>query len=90
MFTLFLIALFIICATCQRSQFSTKTRHSRNGRVIYVNHFPAERIRSSRIKLHKNHVLGTVSQTISLYFIVEVKLLIHEKLLPENQIISQK
>ena len=64
--TIFLIALFIICAACQRSQFSTTTRHSRNGRVTYVNHYPAERIRSSMVTVHKSHLQGTDAKNRSL------------------------
>jgi hypothetical protein len=38
-----LIALLIISVACQRSQFSTTTRHTRHGKVIYVNHYQKER-----------------------------------------------
>jgi hypothetical protein len=61
-FTIFLIALLIISGACQRSQFSTTTRHSRNGRVTYVNHYPAERTRSPKGTIHKNHSQGTEAQ----------------------------
>ena len=62
----FLIALFMISVACQRSQFSTTTRHSRNGKVFYVNHYPAERIRSSKVTVHKSHVQGIDAQKKSL------------------------
>ena len=65
-FTIFLIALFMISVACQRSQFSTTTRHSRNGKVVYVNHYHAERIRSSKVTVHKSHVQGTDAQNRSL------------------------
>ena len=65
-FIFFLIALFMISIACQRSQFSTTTRHSRNGKVTYVNHYPAERIRSSKVTVHKSHVQGTDTQNKSL------------------------
>ena len=65
-FTIFLIALFMISAACQRSQFSTTTRHSRNGKVTYVNHYPAERIRSSKVRVSKSHLKETIAQNNSL------------------------
>jgi hypothetical protein len=64
-FTIFLIALLMITGACQRSQFSTTTRHSRNGRVTYVNHYPAERIRSSNGRIHKSHLQGIEAQNNS-------------------------
>jgi hypothetical protein len=61
-----LLALFLVNGACQRSQFSTTTRHSSNGKVTYVNHYPAERSKSSKFKYPKNHLTETKAQNNSM------------------------
>ena len=48
------------------SKFSTTTRHSSNGKVTYVNHYPAERSKSSKFKYPKNHLTETKAQNNSM------------------------
>lgn len=59
------VTLFVVNAACQRSQFSTTTRHSQNGKVTYANHHPVERNKSSYGKSHQSSVKKTVAQNIS-------------------------
>ncbi len=57
-----LIALFVVNGACQRSQFATTTRHSSNGKVTYINHYPAERTKFSKVKCPKNNLNETKAQ----------------------------
>lgn len=53
-FYILLIALFMTSGACQRSQFSTTTRHKKNGKVTYVNNYSKEGSKISNNKSHKN------------------------------------
>ena len=50
------VALFVVISSCQRSQFSTTTRHYKNGKVSYANTYQKERWKISKGKSHKNHL----------------------------------
>ena len=43
-YSLLVILLLTLAPSCQKSQFPTTTRHSRNGKVSYANHFRSEKI----------------------------------------------
>ena len=60
-----MLALFLVNGACQRSQFATTTRHSINGKITYVNHYPSERTKSSKVKYPKNHLTETKTQNNS-------------------------
>ena len=60
-----LVALLEVNVACQRSQFSTTTRHTSNGKVTYSNHYPVERNKSSSGKSHKSKIKAPVVQNIS-------------------------
>lgn len=47
---LFSVLFIFLSCSCQKSQFSTVTRHSRNGKVSYTNHFPRERTTLADVK----------------------------------------
>jgi hypothetical protein len=61
-----LLALFLVNGACQRSQFATTTRHSSNGKITYVNHYPSERTKSSKVKSSKSHLKESNGQNNSL------------------------
>ena len=61
-FHVIFIAMFVIASSCQRSQFSTTTRHTQNGRVTYVNNYPKERSKISKGKTNKSHLLEIDAQ----------------------------
>jgi hypothetical protein len=54
-FSILIVGLIVLSSSCQRSQFSTTTRHYKNGRVTYVNNYHKERSRKSKGTYHKNH-----------------------------------
>ena len=59
-----IMLLLVLAWSCQRSQFSTTTRHVKNGRVTYSNHHGVDRIRSVNARLHKNQVKETNKEMI--------------------------
>lgn len=61
----FWAAIFLMICACQRSQFSTTTRHSRNGKTTYVNHYPKEKTKLSKVTVQKNHLKETPSENNS-------------------------
>ena len=51
-----LLGLVVLMAqSCQKSQFSTATRHSKNGKVTYSNHHRNELANSSRVRFHTGY-----------------------------------
>jgi hypothetical protein len=60
-----LVALLEVNIACQRSQFSTTTRHSKNGKVFYANHHPVERNKLSFGKSKKSKINEQVARNIS-------------------------
>jgi len=48
-YTWFFVLILILVLSCQRSQFSTITRHSRNGRISYANRYSTQKIRLVKI-----------------------------------------
>lgn len=50
-----LIAIVIIATSCNRSQFSTATKHTKNGRVTYINNYHRELSKPSKKKSHQIH-----------------------------------
>ena len=65
-FFLILITLALIAAiSCQKSQFSTTTRHYSNGKVRYTNHHSLERNKLSNGKSHKSNIKKPVAHYIS-------------------------
>jgi hypothetical protein len=65
-FYILMIAMSLVNGACQRSQFATTTRHSSNGKVTYVNHYPAVRSKSSKVKYPKNHLTEIEAQNNSM------------------------
>jgi len=55
---IYLLGLVVILlgSSCQRSQFATTTRSSKNGRVVYTNHFKFENPKTVRSKSLSNHL----------------------------------
>jgi hypothetical protein len=49
----------LVFLSCSRSEFSTTTRHSRDGKVYYTNRYPVETIRLKKIKPEKNSPVRT-------------------------------
>ena len=63
-FYLFTFALIFIVAACQRSQFSTSSRHLNNGKVSYSNSYKNDkRIFSKRVQI-KNQVIQDKNQSL--------------------------
>ncbi len=54
--TIFPIILFLVIAACERSQFAVTTRHSKNGRVTYANHYRNEPSQWAKVKMHNSVV----------------------------------
>jgi hypothetical protein len=61
-FYILLVALFIVASSCQRSQFSTTSRQTQNGKVTYINNYHEERSKKVKSKSHKNHIKEADSQ----------------------------
>ena len=50
------LVVILLGSSCQRSQFATTTRSSKNGRVVYTNHFKFENPKTVRSKSLSNHL----------------------------------
>ena len=55
------IFMFLALTACQRSQFSTTTRHYKNGKATYANRFQTEKIRVSEVKYRHDNLLASAS-----------------------------
>ena len=64
-FYIILVALLVVNVACERSQFSTTTRHSKNGKVLYANHHPVERKKLSNGKSHKSNIKEAEAKNIT-------------------------
>ncbi len=53
---LLFVTLFLINNACQKSQFPSTTRQTKNGKVNYTNHYRTERIKFAKVKSPKNQV----------------------------------
>lgn len=51
----------LLAGACQRSQFATTTRQTRNGKVTYVNHHPIEKRDYSKVKTPENTLFASAS-----------------------------
>jgi hypothetical protein len=49
-FYILMLVMFVVVASCKKSEFSSATRHSRNGKVSYTKNFEFERNRKSKTK----------------------------------------
>jgi hypothetical protein len=60
---IFMITLVVILgSSCRKSQFSTITRQTKNGKVVYANYYPAERSNISKGKAAKRKLKGPDAQ----------------------------
>ncbi|MEI8007046.1 MAG: DUF4190 domain-containing protein [Bacteroidota bacterium] len=62
--TIYPIILFLVIAACERSQFAVTTRHSKNGKVTYANHYKTEPSQWVKVKTHKSRVKANDAQNI--------------------------
>ena len=51
-----LVSLLLVSLACERSQFSVTTRHSKNGKITYANHYRNEPSQGAKVKTRKNRV----------------------------------
>jgi len=61
-FYILLLALFLVSSACQKTQFSTSTRHMKNGKVSYTNHYHSERIKFAKVHSPKNQIPAPAAQ----------------------------
>lgn len=64
-FYILLITLSMVFSACNRSQFSTTSRHYKNGKIVYINQYHSERSKFSKVKSLKGYLKETDTQNNS-------------------------
>jgi hypothetical protein len=89
-FYILIFTLFVVASSCQRSQFSTTTRHTKNGKVTYINNYHKERSKISKGKSHKSYPKETeVQNTRSAIDKTELKYLPEHEITEINPVLMQ-